>query len=55
MRKQLASNYNMMSDLHRLRREPVEALAFAQKARTSLERLVGLHPENVELATRSGR
>ena len=29
----LGSAYNMMSDLHRRRREPAESLAFAQKAR----------------------
>ena len=45
----VTGNYNMMSDLHRQRHEPVEALAFAQKARTLLERLAGLHPENVSL------
>ena len=43
----LASTYNMMSDLHRHRREPDEAIAFAQKAQTLLERLISLHPEDV--------
>ena len=37
-----------MSDLHRRRREPAEALAFAQKARTLLERLVAEHPKDVD-------
>ena len=44
----LASTYNMMSDLHRHRREPAEALAFAQKARTLLDRLVAEHPKDVD-------
>ena len=43
----LASTYNMMSDLHRRRREPAESLAFAEKARALLERLVAEHPEDI--------
>ena len=42
----LASTYNMMSDLHRRRREPAESLAFARKARDMLERLVARHPKD---------
>ena len=41
----LASTYNLMSDLHRRRREPAESLAFAEKARALLDRLVAEHPE----------
>jgi tetratricopeptide (TPR) repeat protein len=45
----LAGTYQMMSDLHRQRRELSEALAFAQKAQKLLARLVELHSENVNL------
>jgi eukaryotic-like serine/threonine-protein kinase len=43
----LAGTYNMLSDLHRRRREPAESLAFAEKARDMLDRLVAEHPEDV--------
>ena len=33
-----------MSELHRYRREPADAIAFAQKAKTLLERLIALQP-----------
>ena len=45
----LGSTYNMMSDVHRYRREPTEALAFAQKAQSLLDRLVSEHPKDVHL------
>jgi hypothetical protein len=43
----LAAIDNMMSDLHHHRREPADALALAEKARTVLERLVSEHPEDL--------
>ena len=43
----LAGTYNMMSDLHRRRREPAESLAFAEKARALLDRLVAEHPKDI--------
>ena len=42
----LAAAYNMISDLHRRRLEPAESIAFAEKARPLLERLVAEHPED---------
>ena len=36
----------MISDLHRRRLEPAESLAFAEKARPLLDRLVAEHPED---------
>ena len=38
----------MQSELHQRRREPVESLAIAQKARTLLERVVAEHPEDID-------
>src|SRR5262249_56525839 len=43
----LAQAYNLISDLHRRRREPAESLAFAEKARPLLERLVAEHPAEI--------
>src|SRR5262249_21922657 len=43
----LAAAYNLISDLHRRRLEPAESLAFAEKARTLLERLIEDHPEDI--------
>jgi serine/threonine protein kinase len=43
----IGSAYNMMSNLHRLRREPADSLAFAEKARTLLDRLVSKHPTDL--------
>src|SRR5262249_59219934 len=43
----LAQAYNLSSELHRRRREPVESLAFAEKARPLLERLVAQHPAEI--------
>src|SRR5262249_30247726 len=44
----LAQAYNLSSELHRRRREPVESLAFAEKARPLLERLVAEHPAEID-------
>ena len=35
-----------MSELHRYRREPADAIAFAQKAKTLLEKLIALQPDD---------
>jgi serine/threonine protein kinase len=43
----LAGTYNMLSELHRRRRESAEALVSAEKARAMLDRLVAQHPEDV--------
>ena len=45
----LAGAYNITSDLHRYRREPAEAIAFAQKAKTLLERLSTRHRDDASL------
>ena len=42
----LASTYHSLSDLHRYRREPADAIAFAQKAKTLLEKLIALQPDD---------
>ena len=43
----LAAAYNLLSDLHRQRREPTESLHSAQKAKTILEPLVAEHLDDI--------
>ena len=43
----LAAAYNLLSELHRQRREPTESLHCAQKAKTILEPLVAEHVDDI--------